>query len=120
MFAGWIPASERYDINFLTQQHNGTNRTDASQSTYEDSPAANTTTAGSPDGGPAANTTTAGSSDSGQAANITTTDLVLWPFDRGESRGKLKAATMRISADELLVLSYRFGSSRQLHYLIGP
>lgn len=85
MLAGWVPASERYDINLLTQQYNGTSRTDAPGGTASD------------DGSPATNTTTM--------------DLVLWPFDRGESRGKLKAATMRISVDELLVLSYRCSPS---------
>jgi len=39
-------------------------------------------------------------------------NVVLWPFDRGESRGKLKVITMRISVDELLVLSYRWGGGQ--------
>eukprot|EP00798_Chlamydomonas_sp_ICE-L_P003605 gene3605-13688_t len=35
------------------------------------------------------------------------TDFVLWPFDRGESRGKLKMITMRISPSQVLVLAFR-------------
>lgn len=33
--------------------------------------------------------------------------LLLWPVDRAESRGKLKALSMRLSDDQLVVLSYK-------------
>ncbi len=34
-------------------------------------------------------------------------ELVLWPYDRGESRGKLRGVTLRISPTQLLVLGFR-------------
>ncbi len=33
--------------------------------------------------------------------------LLLWPVDRAESRGKLKALSVRLSDDQLVVLSYK-------------
>lgn len=33
--------------------------------------------------------------------------MVLWPFDRPESKGQLKALTMRLAPDSVLVLGYR-------------
>ena len=57
---------------------------------------------------------TSASSSSTSQGGITLDEVVLWPFDRGESRGKLKVVTMRIGVDELLTLSYRQVALRSL------
>jgi hypothetical protein len=41
------------------------------------------------------------------SAATTTRRYLLWPFDRPESRGKLKGITIRIAGDKLLILGFR-------------
>ena len=82
--AGWISAKERAHIDLLA-------------------PASTTVPPSS-----ATPSATADSATSSATSSATKTyDLVLWPFDRGESRGKLRAATLRLSHDKVLVLGYR-------------
>lgn len=88
LIAGWIPAAERSDINFLTSGATDENSTGGS---------------GAPP--PSSSASTGASANAGEAATLR--EVVLWPFDRGESRGKLKVVTLRIGVDELLTLSYR-------------
>ena len=136
MSAGWIPSEERYDFNFLVQGGSGTSSATAngtSRSGVASSdigPMASSSTAAQQSGGDAAAPGTWGGNSSGLLPGLDadslslvgngTTDLVLWPFDRGESRGKLKVVTMRISVDELLVLSYRLVDRSHLGPLIRP
>ncbi len=136
MVAGWIPASERQDINFLTAGGAVTPSAEVNLTTGgSGSSSSSTTTLAETSGSPiwqqgvelsqtAASDplSSASSLDSSpntspgpnvsmaelqSMAGVESKDVVLWPFDRGESRGKLKAITVRVNADELLVLSYR-------------
>ena len=49
----------------------------------------------------------ASSTSSTSPPAASTFEYVLWPFDRSESRGKLKVVTVRLASDKILTLGFR-------------
>jgi hypothetical protein len=47
-----------------------------------------------------------------------TYQYVLWPYDRQESKGQLKAVTIRLTGDKVLVLGYRSVTCLKLYCLL--
>ncbi|GAX85071.1 hypothetical protein CEUSTIGMA_g12491.t1 [Chlamydomonas eustigma] len=150
LFAGWIPATERYDMSFLPSLNASTvNISSTLTASTTNTPAISGITLAAPlnsegslqvEGIPGRTSTSSNSSvlqndtlsgsvigvsegslflnasqiseysppsKSSTNSTVVQQDLVLWPFDRGESRGKLKAVVIRLSIDEMLVLSFR-------------
>lgn len=106
LWLGWLPYPERQHIPITTLQ----------QPTAAAAPA---TPAAAPQPvGPTFPSATSGSSTTAAAGAATAAacspassprgcSYSLWPLDRAESRGQLKALTLRLGAGEAVVLSYK-------------
>lgn len=92
-FLGWMPAPERRHVE-LSDVQAGVGTSSSTGTAQSPSPAA------------AAGSGTAAGVGGGGGVSVTR-DLVLWPYDRPESRGRLKALTIRLSETQLVVVAYK-------------